>query len=101
MTSAKGDVKTIGTETMLKRGSKNSYNPYSTGQRVKREEAEAKNKLDKHPNRPTVWLKQVCQTLPTDSGSHLAFIHVPHEKELVIILIALRRSVLQILIYRL
>uniref|UniRef100_A0A4W5R790 Rho GTPase activating protein 45 n=1 Tax=Hucho hucho TaxID=62062 RepID=A0A4W5R790_9TELE len=27
------DVKTIGTETMLKRGSKNSYNPYSTGQR--------------------------------------------------------------------
>uniref|UniRef100_A0A8C8I8C5 Minor histocompatibility protein HA-1 n=1 Tax=Oncorhynchus tshawytscha TaxID=74940 RepID=A0A8C8I8C5_ONCTS len=44
---------------MLKRGSKNSYNPYSTGQRVKREEAKAKNKLDKQPNRPNVWLKQL------------------------------------------
>jgi hypothetical protein len=71
VTPAKDDVKTIGTETMLKRGSKNSYNPYSTGQRVKREEAKAKNKLDKQPNRPNVWLKQVCQTLPLQSVSHL------------------------------
>ena len=38
---------------MLRRGAKSSYNPYATGQRVK------KAKLDILPNKHSVWLKQV------------------------------------------
>uniref|UniRef100_A0A6Q2XDI4 Rho GTPase activating protein 45b n=1 Tax=Esox lucius TaxID=8010 RepID=A0A6Q2XDI4_ESOLU len=44
---------------MLKRGGKNSYNPYSTSQRVKKGEDKARNKLDVLPNKPNVWLKQL------------------------------------------
>ncbi|XP_069041993.1 rho GTPase-activating protein 45 isoform X2 [Lepisosteus oculatus] len=46
---------------MLKRGAgaKNSYSPYSTGQRNKKTvQSKAKSKLDILPNRPNVWLKQ-------------------------------------------
>lgn len=44
---------------MLKRGtgSKASYSPYSTGQRIKK--ADSKTKLDLLPNKANVWLKQV------------------------------------------
>lgn len=38
---------------MLRRGGKSSYNPYATGQRVK------KARLDILPNKHSVWLKQV------------------------------------------
>lgn len=41
---------------MLKRGGKSSYNPYSTGQRVKK----SRDRLDILPNKHSVWLKQVC-----------------------------------------
>ncbi|KAM6962440.1 rho GTPase-activating protein 45 [Aplochiton taeniatus] len=44
---------------MLKRGSKTSYNPYSTGQRFKKAESKGKDKLDILPNKPNVWLKQL------------------------------------------
>lgn len=44
---------------MLKRGGKSSYNPYSTGQRVKKAESKSKDKLDILPNRHSIWLKQV------------------------------------------
>lgn len=44
---------------MLKRGSKSSYNPYSTSQRVKRGESKGKDRLDILPNKHNVWLKQV------------------------------------------
>ncbi|KAM9761604.1 rho GTPase-activating protein 45 isoform 2-T2 [Menidia menidia] len=44
---------------MLKRGGKSSYNPYSTGQRVKKGEAKGKDRLDILPNRHSVWLKQL------------------------------------------
>nr|XP_015220810.1 PREDICTED: minor histocompatibility protein HA-1 [Lepisosteus oculatus] len=47
---------------MLKRGAgaKNSYSPYSTGQRNKKTvQSKAKSKLDILPNRPNVWLKQL------------------------------------------
>lgn len=45
---------------MLKRGtgSKASYSPYSTGQRVKKADSRTK-KLDLLPNKANVWLKQV------------------------------------------
>lgn len=44
---------------MLKRGtgSKASYSPYSTVQRVKK--VDSKTKLDLLPNKANVWLKQV------------------------------------------
>lgn len=45
---------------MLKRGSKSSYNPYSTSQRVKKAESKGKDRLDILPNKHNVWLKQVC-----------------------------------------
>lgn len=55
---------------MLKRGGKSSYNPYSTGQRVKKESRE-KDRLDILPNKHTVWLKQVCfDFLPTCSSAN-------------------------------
>lgn len=44
---------------MLKRGGKSSYNPYSTGERVKR----GKDRLDILPNKHNVWLKQVCRSV--------------------------------------
>ncbi|XP_041790546.1 rho GTPase-activating protein 45 isoform X2 [Chelmon rostratus] len=44
---------------MLKRGSKSSYNPYSTSQRVKRAELKGKDRLDILPNKHNVWLKQL------------------------------------------
>uniref|UniRef100_A0A669E8K3 Rho GTPase activating protein 45 n=1 Tax=Oreochromis niloticus TaxID=8128 RepID=A0A669E8K3_ORENI len=44
---------------MLKRGGKNSYNPYSTSQRVKKGESKGKDKLDILPNKHNVWLKQL------------------------------------------
>lgn len=44
---------------MLKRGGKNSYNPYSTSQRVKKAESKGKDRLDILPNKHNVWLKQV------------------------------------------
>ncbi|XP_008298313.1 minor histocompatibility protein HA-1 isoform X2 [Stegastes partitus] len=45
---------------MLKRGGKSSYNPYSTGQRVKRgAESKGKDRLDILPNKHSVWLKQL------------------------------------------
>ncbi|XP_070687819.1 rho GTPase-activating protein 45 isoform X2 [Pempheris klunzingeri] len=44
---------------MLKRGGKSSYNPYSTGQRVKKAESKGKNRLDILPNKHNVWLKQL------------------------------------------
>lgn len=40
---------------MLKRSGKSSYNPYSTGQRVKK----GRDRLDILPNKHSVWLKQV------------------------------------------
>ncbi|XP_035767764.1 rho GTPase-activating protein 45 [Neolamprologus brichardi] len=45
--------------SMLKRGGKNSYNPYSTSQRVKKAESKGKDRLDILPNRHNVWLKQL------------------------------------------
>ena len=45
---------------MLKRDGKSSYNPYSTGQRVKKAQSKGKDRLDILPNRHSVWLKQVC-----------------------------------------
>ena len=68
---------------MLKRGSKSSYNPYSTSQRVKKAEAKGKDRLDILPNKHSVWLKQVRlstftsakQTCRTDvSGFLLGFV---------------------------
>uniref|UniRef100_A0AAQ5XH88 Rho GTPase activating protein 45b n=1 Tax=Amphiprion ocellaris TaxID=80972 RepID=A0AAQ5XH88_AMPOC len=45
---------------MLKRVGKSSYNPYSTGQRVKRAaESKGKDRLDILPNKHSVWLKQL------------------------------------------
>ncbi|XP_028443969.1 rho GTPase-activating protein 45 isoform X1 [Perca flavescens] len=44
---------------MLKRGGKNSYNPYSTSQRVRKAETTGKDKLDILPNKHNVWLKQL------------------------------------------
>lgn len=44
---------------MLKRGGKNSYNPYSTSQRVRKAETTGKDKLDILPNKHNIWLKQV------------------------------------------
>ncbi|MEQ2200675.1 hypothetical protein XENOCAPTIV_001559 [Xenoophorus captivus] len=44
---------------MLKRSSKNSYNPYSTTQRVKKAESKCKEKLDILPNKHSIWLKQL------------------------------------------
>uniref|UniRef100_A0AAX7THP9 Rho GTPase activating protein 45b n=1 Tax=Astatotilapia calliptera TaxID=8154 RepID=A0AAX7THP9_ASTCA len=44
---------------MLKRGGKNSYNPYSTSQRVKKAESKGKDRLDILPNKHNVWLKQL------------------------------------------
>ncbi|XP_029988146.1 rho GTPase-activating protein 45 isoform X2 [Sphaeramia orbicularis] len=44
---------------MLKRGGKSSYNPYSTGQRVKKTDLKAKDRLDILPNKHSVWLKQL------------------------------------------
>uniref|UniRef100_A0AAQ6IDR2 Rho GTPase activating protein 45b n=1 Tax=Anabas testudineus TaxID=64144 RepID=A0AAQ6IDR2_ANATE len=44
---------------MLKRGGKNSYNPYSTSQRVKKAESKAKDRLDILPNKHNIWLKQL------------------------------------------
>uniref|UniRef100_A0A671U486 Rho GTPase activating protein 45 n=1 Tax=Sparus aurata TaxID=8175 RepID=A0A671U486_SPAAU len=44
---------------MLKRGSKSSYNPYSTSQRVKKGESKGKDRLDILPNKHNVWLKQL------------------------------------------
>ncbi|XP_034737567.1 rho GTPase-activating protein 45 isoform X2 [Etheostoma cragini] len=44
---------------MLKRGGKNSYNPYSTSQRVRKAETKGKDKLDILPNKHNVWLKQL------------------------------------------
>ncbi|XP_026783493.3 rho GTPase-activating protein 45 isoform X1 [Pangasianodon hypophthalmus] len=56
---------------MLKRGtgSKASYSPYSTGQRVKK--ADSKTKLDLLPNKANVWLKQlsILQEQPRKDGS--------------------------------
>lgn len=48
---------------MLKRGSKSSYNPYSTSQRVKKAELKGKDRLDILPNKHNVWLKQVCSSV--------------------------------------
>lgn len=44
---------------MLKRGGKSSYNPYSTGQRLKKADSKSKEKLDILPNKSSIWLKQV------------------------------------------
>uniref|UniRef100_A0A096LXE0 Rho GTPase activating protein 45 n=1 Tax=Poecilia formosa TaxID=48698 RepID=A0A096LXE0_POEFO len=44
---------------MLKRNNKNSYNPYSTTQRVKKAESKGKDKLDILPNKHNIWLKQL------------------------------------------
>uniref|UniRef100_A0A8D0D5P8 Rho GTPase activating protein 45 n=1 Tax=Sander lucioperca TaxID=283035 RepID=A0A8D0D5P8_SANLU len=44
---------------MLKRGGKNSYNPYSTSQRVRKAETTGKDKLDILPNKHNIWLKQL------------------------------------------
>ncbi|XP_053369067.1 rho GTPase-activating protein 45 isoform X1 [Clarias gariepinus] len=56
---------------MLKRGtgSKASYSPYSTGQRIKK--ADSKTKLDLLPNKANVWLKQlsILQEQPRKDGS--------------------------------
>lgn len=46
--------------SLLKRGSKSSYNPYSTSTRVKKDEAKGKDRLDILPNKHSIWLKQVC-----------------------------------------
>ncbi|CAB1314030.1 unnamed protein product [Coregonus sp. 'balchen'] len=61
--------------TMLKRGGRNSYNPYSTGQRIKKAEAKAKNKLEILPNRPNVWLKQL--SILQEQPRHDAFDTTP------------------------
>ncbi|KAM7388469.1 hypothetical protein PAMP_024641 [Pampus punctatissimus] len=44
---------------MLKRSGKSSYNPYSTGQRVRKSESKGKDRLDILPNKHNVWLKQL------------------------------------------
>ncbi|KAM7410227.1 hypothetical protein PAMA_001597 [Pampus argenteus] len=44
---------------MLKRNGKSSYNPYSTGQRVRKSESKGKDRLDILPNKHSVWLKQL------------------------------------------
>lgn len=44
---------------MLKRCGKSSYNPYSTGERVKKAEWKGKIRLDILPNKNSIWLKQV------------------------------------------
>lgn len=49
---------------MLKRGGKSSYNPYSTGQRVKK----TKDRLDILPNKHNIWLKQVRVRLRVAAG---------------------------------
>ncbi|XP_011472690.1 rho GTPase-activating protein 45 isoform X2 [Oryzias latipes] len=56
---------------MLKRGGKSSYNPYSTGQRVKKAESKSKDKLDILPNRHSIWLKQlsILQEQPRKDGA--------------------------------
>ncbi|XP_046884523.1 rho GTPase-activating protein 45 isoform X2 [Hypomesus transpacificus] len=55
---------------MLKRGGKTSYNPYSTGQRVKKAGSKSNSKLDILPNRPNVLLKQlsILQEMPRRDG---------------------------------
>ncbi|XP_054459243.1 rho GTPase-activating protein 45 isoform X2 [Anoplopoma fimbria] len=55
---------------MLKRGSKSSYNPYSSSQRVKKAEAKSKDRLDILPNKHNVWLKQlsILQEQPRKDG---------------------------------
>ncbi|XP_037626137.1 rho GTPase-activating protein 45 isoform X2 [Sebastes umbrosus] len=45
--------------SLLKRGSKSSYNPYSTSTRVKKDEAKGKDRLDILPNKHSIWLKQL------------------------------------------
>lgn len=45
--------------SMLRRGGKGGYKPYSSSQRVKKTDAKAKDQLDILPNKPNVWLKQV------------------------------------------
>ncbi|XP_029356264.1 rho GTPase-activating protein 45 isoform X2 [Echeneis naucrates] len=44
---------------MLKRGSKSSYKPYATSQRIKKDERKGKDRLDILPNKHSVWLKQL------------------------------------------
>ncbi|XP_030583625.1 rho GTPase-activating protein 45 isoform X2 [Archocentrus centrarchus] len=44
---------------MLKRGGKNSYNPYSTSERIKKGKSKAQDRLDILPNKHNVWLKQL------------------------------------------
>lgn len=55
---------------MLKRGGKTSYNPYSTGQRVKRAEKKGNDKLDILPNKHSIWLKQVCWRVHLSSSTN-------------------------------
>uniref|UniRef100_A0A3Q3VK56 Uncharacterized protein n=1 Tax=Mola mola TaxID=94237 RepID=A0A3Q3VK56_MOLML len=58
---------------MLKRGGKSSYNPYATGQRVK------KARLDILPNKHSVWLKQlsILQEQPRNSPSDVTLSSSP------------------------
>ncbi|XP_033820617.1 rho GTPase-activating protein 45 isoform X2 [Periophthalmus magnuspinnatus] len=58
---------------MLKRGGK-SYNPYSTGQRVKKSEPKGKEKLDILPNKHGAWLKQlsILQEQPRKDAGDIA-----------------------------
>lgn len=56
---------------MLKRSGKSSYNPYSTGQRVKKAERKGKDRLDILPNKHSVWLKQVRSSSTTGRDAPL------------------------------
>ncbi|KAJ0065438.1 hypothetical protein NL108_010437 [Boleophthalmus pectinirostris] len=64
---------------MLKRGGK-SYNPYSTGQRVKKSEPKGKEKLDILPNKHGAWLKQlsILQEQPRKDAGDAALSSSPN-----------------------
>lgn len=57
-----------GGRSMLKRGGKSSYNPYSASLRVKKAESKGKDRLDILPNKHSVWLKQVCWSVVSHAG---------------------------------
>lgn len=65
---------------MLKRGGKSSYNPYSTGQRVKKAERKGKDRLDILPNKHSVWLKQVRLSSTTGRDAPLFLVFASSSK---------------------
>lgn len=78
----------VGGGSMLKRGSKSSYNPYSTSQRVKKGESKGKDRLDILPNKHNVWLKQVgwCATDGKRKGMFFCVIFVKYLDSLVFVI---------------